>query len=216
VPPIRYLDLTEKYLDASADYQQGWAHIDSALQDVVRSHPRPVWSDTYTKVVLIDGVSRAQLTRNLGREAEENAAHALVASGAQVTSAIDQLRRHSVLSLDAVPHIMAAHTVFLQVLGPTVEARQLRSLVSKYLHFHADIVPIYDSRAAGHVRRFCTWPRYRQSLGKLGQIVPLVPGGDSAYHEFVLRFLLLFEHLSSLQPPVDVTVKGVDHMLWKG
>jgi len=58
-----------------------------------------------------------------------------------------------------------------------------RSFVSKYLHFHAPIVPIYDSRASAQVRKQ-DWYRWQRSWeGK----VKFPKGADEEYWRFCVR-----------------------------
>lgn len=220
---IRYQDreLKAKYDNALADYQRTWAHVDAALRDVVQSHSGFSRSNVYTKVVLINGVYQAQLTRTLRRGALEKVTDALVAAGADVENAISKLCSRGALSREALPEIMTAHRVTLKALKAVDEeldtatpAKIVRSFTSKYLHFHSEIVPIYDSRASNYVGRFLSWPGYRQELRQLQESVPHTPEGDLAYFDYILKFWLLRERLGSLIPLVPVSTKGIDHMLW--
>jgi hypothetical protein len=212
-----------KYRVALADYQRSWAHVDSALRGIVRDHAGPSLADIYTKVVLINGVYQVQLSRTHGQGALERVANVLAAAEVELAPAIAKLRSHGTLSLAAVADTMTAHTVILlalEALGKEIDpqepAKIARSFASKYLHFHADIVPIYDSLASNHVARFLSWSDYRQSLRQIQQSAACPPEGDRAYFNYLLQFSLLYEHLCSLMPPGLVSVKGIDQMLWVG
>ena len=90
----------------------------------------------------------------------------------------------------------------------------LTSFVSKYLHFHCDIVPIYDERA-----RLAIYDRVDASTAD--QVASESLTGLSSwigqYRSFVARFIILYtryERACAKAGTPAPTVKELDHLLW--
>ena len=107
--------------------------------------------------------------------------------------------------------IASAHGAITQRLASDLGATNLCSFVSKYLHFHCPIVPIYDSRVAEHI------------VGVLGEHVPPYtpttrllerPAAyDASYYWDAGRFLKLWQLARETVP--EATVQMLDHALWR-
>jgi hypothetical protein len=71
-----------------------------------------------------------------------------------VDEVIDVLRGHEEpLTTELLKAIVDGHGKLLRLIeGVTRTGQTPRSFVSKYLHFHAPVVPIYDSVASGALR----------------------------------------------------------------
>jgi len=69
---------------------------------------------------------------------------------------------------------------------PRSRGVRLRSFVSKYLHFHNPIVPIYDSYA---------WDRIRMLIPNDARLDFLPNEGDPAYRRFLERYWSLHREL---------------------
>lgn len=82
----------------------------------------------------------------------------------------------------------------------------LTSFVSKYLHFHNRIVPIYDSRAEAAIGKLVDRrsPLVREALTAL-------PEGVPDYRSFVAAFVVLHERAA--ETTLKPTVKEPDHLL---
>jgi len=80
-----------------------------------------------------------------------------------------------------------------------------RSFAAKYLHFHAPIVPIYDSYAAAWLVKLMPWPA--------GKAAPAPPADvDAEYWDFCARFLRFYE--ACHKATRVVSVRGLDTYLW--
>jgi hypothetical protein len=83
----------------------------------------------------------------------------------------------------------------------------LTSFVSKYLHFHSPIVPIYDSIAQATIGKLVDRKPVRKALTAL-------PEGARAYRNFVAAFVVLHERVYA-ETTLKPTVKQLDHLLWR-
>ena len=109
-------------------------------------------------------------------------------------------------SVPNIPTILTVHGLILNLLsGLTIDNQSARSFVSKYLHFHNPIVPIYDSVAAGFLPKF---------ISVRGVLIPTAEHADSTYSEYLYRFARLTE--SAASQGTTVTVRSLDYyLLWK-
>jgi hypothetical protein len=86
----------------------------------------------------------------------------------------------------------------------------LTSFVSKYLHFHCPIVPLYDSNVAGRIGNFVDW----QTVTSVRDSLATSPDWARAYRNFVAAFIALYEQAwaeTALQP----SVREIDYLLWQ-
>jgi hypothetical protein len=74
----------------------------------------------------------------------------------------------------------------------------------------------FGSIASNQIARFLAGPDHRPALRQTQQLVKPPAEGNRLYFDYILRFLLLYEHLCSLTPPGLFSVKGTDQMLWAG
>jgi hypothetical protein len=86
----------------------------------------------------------------------------------------------------------------------------LASFVSKYLHFHSPIVPIYDSNAQAAVGRFVDWGLVTPIRDAMAEL----PEWARAYRNFVAAFVVLYER-AHVETTLKPTVKDLDHLLWQ-
>jgi hypothetical protein len=97
-------------------------------------------------------------------------------------------------TLERINTIAAVHGRLQRALGKvTRKGHNVRSFVSKYLHFHARVVPIFDQYAAAALTDWYRWPPramsshddpYRE-LVKVGSKVPV--GVDITYWRHLVR-----------------------------
>lgn len=85
-------------------------------------------------------------TKKQGGSLDRMASH-LLKHGTRIDRSINMLRQlHEPLNVNKLQVILAEHGKFCRLISPiTYNRRSLASFASKYLHFHAPIVPIYDN-----------------------------------------------------------------------
>jgi hypothetical protein len=108
------------------------------------------------------------------------------------------------LTPELAPVVLRVHGKFLHALKPLTKGHGARSFVSKYLHFHRPVVPIYDSVANAAVTKLVRWDK---QLGADQRKL----GGDEQYRWFIQRLLKLQEQLRAAG--VDTTVRNLDWFL---
>ena len=86
----------------------------------------------------------------------------------------------------------------------------LASFVSKYLHFHCPIVPIYDSYAQATIGKLVDW----DLVGPIRDALSTLPEWARAYRNFVAAFVVLYQRACT-ETPLKPTVKELDHLLWQ-
>jgi hypothetical protein len=86
----------------------------------------------------------------------------------------------------------------------------LASFVSKYLHFHSPVVPIYDSNAQAAIGQFVDW----KLADTIRDALTTLPEWARAYRNFVAAFVVLHERAHA-ETPLKPTVKELDHLLWQ-
>lgn len=108
------------------------------------------------------------------------------------------------LSAEKLRKIVSIHGEILILLQP-IARKPPRSFVSKYLHFHNSVVPIYDRMANRALRD-------HRLLARAEKIFEMPPRGDKAYARHTMRFFKLYDIVreKSLEEP---TVKRLDSYL---
>ena len=86
----------------------------------------------------------------------------------------------------------------------------LISFVSKYLHFHCPIVPIFDSNAQAAISEYVD----PAVVGPIRKAMIQLPEWARAYRTFVAAFVVLYERASA-ETSLKPTVKELDHLLWQ-
>ena len=126
---------------------------------------------------------------------------------------IDQTLRHLAgqeLDRSAVLEIIELHGRVAKGLGLRTGDRWLSSFVSKYLHFHCDVIPVFDDRARSTIGQFIDLPtvyRLRTTLAE-----PKVRA--KVYYRFATAFLALRERIAA-ETAIPVTVKEIDYLPWQ-
>jgi len=219
----------DQFGKCSQYYERTWKPADELLYDFCKRYPGH--SDeayVYSKVFLIDGAYRAGIARTAGKLEEgpvdDPATKDVYYRAAKV------LLEHAQQCDDIIAtcgclcepfretHIrtaVEAHREFeklFQQSGFTRDGAALRSFASKYLHFHAPIVPIIDSKAEGAAQSHCylrngpnlVHAHVEQELGKNNY--------DDCYLCFVCRWWCLFRHAQELG--LEPTPRSLDVYLW--
>jgi hypothetical protein len=132
-----------------------------------------------------------------------------VTQASQITEGLAALSSTH-LDRTAVTEIIGLHGRVTRDLRPHTGEVLLQSFVSKYLHFHCPLVPIYDSRATASIGKLLTWQRaydVRKEIGK-------PTGWLINYYNFATAFLALTEQIHD-ETGTWPGVKEVDHLLWR-
>ena len=226
--PLNESDLTA-LSDAINEYENSWKPVDRELYDLCRrrkSHHDS--ADVYTKVAVVGRVYAAGIPRAWGRKhdyppeseiaqirkklPERGVTDLLYGNADRIQNGLDGLKGHQ-FGPQVAREIVALHGS----VTTAIHARSglyLTSFVSKYLHFHSDIVPIYDDRARFTIynrvdRSTATQVTRRSLTGLRSWIVE--------YRSFVARFMVLYERYeracAEAGKPAP-TVKELDHLLW--
>jgi hypothetical protein len=205
-------DLAARLSQAIKSYEAGWKPVDSELYDLCRRRPsQNDFTDVYTKVTMIGrvyeaGVARAwrgdgdpetEVTRVLMEQAD------LIQTG---------LRRLQDCRFDqqTASVIVKLHGHIARAISHRSGDVFLTSFVSKYLHFHCPIVPIYDSNAQDAIGELVDWKLVdpiREAMAKL-------PEWARAYRNFVAAFVVLHKRANA-ETSLKPTVKELDHLLWQ-
>ncbi len=210
-PPQR-IDLAAELACAVASYRSAWQAVDSELYQLCRSRlSQRNFVDVYAKVVVIGRVYAAGISRSsraLGdREAE--VARGLIEVADLIEESLGELTGGEFDRATAVEVVRLHGSVTRSLLSRTGDV-WLTSFVSKYLHFHCDIFPIYDSRAAKTIGRFVSWP----VVSSVRAAIAEPADWDRAYYNFVAAFLVLQERIDT-ETSISPTVKETDHLLWR-
>jgi hypothetical protein len=205
--------LAQQVAQAVTNYRTGWQSVDSELYGLCRrrSNLRD-FDDVYTKVVIIARVYNAGLNRawkgSSDPDPEVQIAKCIMSQADLVASALQELASQP-LDRASLVEIVALHGKLTRALLAPAGNIWLTSFVSKYLHFHCPIVPVYDSRANAKIRQgFVARPdmcRLQVAVGEPNDRV-------RAYYKFVTAFVALYERIYA-QPNLQPSVKEVDYLL---
>lgn len=146
-----------------------------------------------------------------GGDAETETAKAL--SDARVAEVIqDRLQRIADHPFDrcSAREIVELHGQVTRAISLRSGDVFLTSFVSKYLHFHCPIVPIYDSNAQSAVGSFVE----RRRVNGVRKELVNVPESVWAYRNFVAAFIVLHERAYA-ETTLKPSVKEIDHLLWQ-
>jgi len=200
--PADGLDLGAKLARAIDGYRATWRTVDAELYDLCRRRPsQRIFADVYAKVAVIGRVYVAGVSRSShapgDREAEM--ARGLIGLADLIEETLADLAGRQFDRATAA-----------QIVEPHTGDVWLPSFVSKYLHFHCDRVPIYDSNAASVIGCFVD----RRLVADVRALMTDVPVCALAYRKFVAAFVVLQERINA-ETSVAATVKEVDHLLWQ-
>ncbi len=174
------------YAEACRDYNIRWQIAYDTIRCLCRSHPAHENLGVVTaKVWIINGTYTAQLARALvaggeGAQRLQNFAEFLRLQHTHIDMILNSIVDiDEPLTCEKLQRIVAAHGRFVKLTAPQLSGKKkATSFCSKYMHFHNEIVPLYDSRV---VKALTFFPKQR------GPQVP--PNVDENYHRFAWRFL---------------------------
>jgi hypothetical protein len=143
------LDLTARLSAAIKSYKASWEPVDSELYDLCRRRPScDNLADVYTKVAIIGRVYEAGVARSWRGEGdpEREVAGVLIEQADLIRNGLRSLENRS-FDQHTAAEIVELHGHITRAISHRTASVFLTSFVSKYLHFHSPVVPIYDSNA---------------------------------------------------------------------
>jgi hypothetical protein len=197
---------------AIKDYEARWQSVDVELYDLCRrraSHRD--FADVYTKVAVIGRVYQAGISRafRASGDPEATVARGLV-DQAELIEEQSAALGGRVFDRSTVLAIVELHGRITRGLAACTGNVWLTSFVSKYLHFHCSIVPVYDANAAGSIRHFVD----RQAAASVRDSMVTLQDCAKAYRNFASAFVVLYERVWD-ETPLQPSVKEMDHLLWQ-
>lgn len=206
------LDLTSRLSQAIKSYEDSWKTVDSELYDLCRrraSHTS--FADVYAKVAIIGRVYEAGVARAWRGEGdpETEITRTLTAQADLIGKGLTHLANRP-FSRQTAGQIIELHGHLARAVSSRSGSVFLTSFVSKYLHFHCPIVPIFDSNAQASIGRFVDWTQ----VSPIRDAMTELPGGARAYRNFAAAFTVLHERAIT-ETPLKPTVKELDHLLWQ-
>ncbi len=206
------LDLTSRLTKAISSYEARWKTVDKELYDLC--HRRPSlddFADVYTKVAIIGRVYEAGVARAWrGKgDPESEITRVLIEQADLIQKGLQRLENRS-FDQQAAADIVELHGHVARAISHRTEGVFLASFVSKYLHFHCPIVPIYDSYAQATIGKLVDW----DLVGPIRDALSTLPEWARAYRNFVAAFVVLYQRAYT-ETPLKPTVKELDHLLWQ-
>jgi hypothetical protein len=207
--------LNREYESAIEEYEREWRLLDDALYRLCRQHPGHASSaEVFAKVFIIGrtyqtGIERQVETKGGQGSSISQVAERLLAHSQTVDKLFNTVSFVSEPIDSAKLRLIAeVHGEIVQLLLPiTREARVPRAFVSKYLHFHFPVVPIYDSYAESSLTSLVRWEHTLKVFEKPTR-------ADQEYVWYLMRFLSLYGEAASRK--LRLKVKYLDHYLvWK-
>ncbi len=201
----------ELYRRAVEYYEKQWRTMDDVLYRLCRDHPQHnSRSSVSAKLWIIgrtyaSGIERKVLSKKTQGSSMSQIANHLVHQALKIDALLSSLHGLSEpLDSGKLGTIVEIHGRLVDALRPITRKRQsTRSFVSKYLHFHNPVVPIYDSVAKQALRGLVPW--------KCRLAIPPSGDADSEYAGFVARFFALYEAARLAGLPANV--RHLDHLL---
>ena len=183
------LDLTSRLAKAISSYEARWKTVDKELYDLC--HRRPSlddFADVYTKVAIIGRVYEAGVARAWrGKgDPESEITHVLIEQANLIQKGLQRIENRS-FDQQAAADIVELHGHVARAISHRTAGVFLASFVSKYLHFHCPIVPIYDSYAQAMIGKFVDW----DLVGPIRDALSILPEWARAYRNFVAAFVVL-------------------------
>jgi len=133
----------------------------------------------------------------------------LIAQAGLIQNGLRRLEKHS-FDRQTAAGIVELHGHIARAISHRTAGVFLTSFVSKYLHFHSPVVPIYDSNAQAAIGQFVDW----ELVGPIRDALTSLPEWARAYRNFVAAFVVLYEQACA-ETPLKPTVKELDHLLWQ-
>jgi hypothetical protein len=149
IEPPAVPDFPARLSQALKSYEASWKPVDSELYELCRRRAsHDVFADVYTKVAIIGRVYEAGVARAWRGtdDPETDVTRVLIEQAELVQSGLHGLESRS-FERRAAAEIVELHWHVAKAVSHGTSGVFLASFVSKYLHFHCPIVPIFDSLA---------------------------------------------------------------------
>lgn len=204
------------YRKAQRERRMLYSKTDEVLYDMCRKWPNHRdLSIVQAKVRIIGRVYATGVERK-GKKDKTKGIYETVAEILQknqnwIDSEINELNRFKGLSIPSYERILRLHGNIVRLLRKKTRSKlNFRSFVSKYLHFHIPIVPLFDSVASNTINR-SDWYPWKKSKGRI--LIPMRREYDPVYYRFFEQFLLYFSDLK--EKKLSPTVKDADwYLIW--
>lgn len=195
---------------ARRDHDACWRPLDDVLRRVCIDFPGHAdRAGVNAKLYLIGRSFASGIERQIKSDGRQGSAlrkfgDHLEANAGALDREIARLPASAAPTDDELRTVVEVHGAVVTLIKPILARGTPRSFVSKYLHFHAAAVPIYDSVAVRHLAEYVTdsdagtWPGEK-------------PAGDSDYRWYVLRVRALLRRLEALD--AAPTVRSVEWIL---
>jgi hypothetical protein len=203
--------IRKTYSQAQKEWSR-YLRADDILYDMCSRWPHHKdLSAVQAKVTIIGRTYAAGLERKAGQDYRkgilETVANTLNNNSISIDREVATLRNLKRLSMPAQNLILATHGNMVSLLRKETKSNlNFRSFVSKYLHFHAPIVPLFDSRASSVIREWYPWRRFRNRIKLFYK-----ESYDEVYSKFFAQFMLYFNDLKELK--LSPTVRKADYYL---
>ena len=212
-----YTFSAENYERSQGDYAAQWATLDAYLYQLCDENPgHGSRLSVNAKVYIIGRTYQTGIERQIrAKGTQASAISQVIELLCRQHETIDRLfsRLAGVsepLTASNVPTILEIHGQIVDMLSEiTIDGQSPRSFVSKYMHFHNRVVPMYDSIASTKVL-----PRMVRSVRPQDIEAVVSLESDSEYRLNVCRFRNLYNLVASQNLPV--TVRSLDYyLLWE-
>jgi hypothetical protein len=210
--PLDEPDFTARLSQAIKSYEARWKPVDSELYDLCHRRSRhDDFADVYTKVAIVGRVYEAGVARAWRGEGdpETEITRVLIEQADLIQSALQRLEGH-LFDRQAAAEIVELHGDVSRAISHRSGNVFLASFVSKYLHFHSPIVPIFDSNAQAAIGNLVD----RKLVDPIREALTALPEWARAYRNFVAAFVVLHERAYA-ETTLKPTVKELDHLLWQ-
>ena len=200
------------YDQAQDVYEAYWTTYNEVLYDLARSRPgHEHLQDVVAKVGIISRAYAAGAERHAtnGIAGLASHLHANRVAVEDIIGALQEAAGSAELYSPASGYTaVAQHGRFCELMaGATRGANWLPSFASKYLHFHAPGVPIFDSRAGWRIRQSDFYPFRGRSMRRF----PKPAVCDGRYYKFCNQFLVMWD--DAVAAGIDVSVRRLDQYL---
>jgi hypothetical protein len=208
-------DLSD-YEKAQRERLRVYSKADDVLYNMCKKWPNHGdYGATQAKVRVIGRVYAAGLERKGKKDKSkgiyETVAELLYRNRTWIDREFRILRRFKRLSKPACLKILEVHGRIVELLRKETKSKlNFRSFVSKYLHFHIPIVPIFDSQSLGTINNpdWYSWKEYKGHIA-----ISMGKKYDPVYYRFVMQFLLYFSDLEEVTQ--NPSVKEADwYLIW--
>ena len=206
------LGLTARLTYAIKSYEASWKSVDNELYDLCRRRPgHDDFADVYTKVAIIGRVYEAGVARAWRGEGdpESEVTRVVIEQADLIRNGLQSLENRS-FDQQTAARIIELHGHIARAISHRTAGVFFASFVSKYLHFHSPVVPIYDSNAQAAIGQLVDW----KLVGPIREALATLPEWARAYRNFVAAFVALYQRAYA-ETQLKPTVKELDHLLWQ-